>query len=64
MSVVLERLQDRPLGLGERARLGVGRLGQRLPERGHEEVVRVLREGASAGWGEGPGLDSAGPWEQ
>ena len=42
--VVLERLEDRPLGLGERARRRVRRLGQRAAERADEEVVRVLAE--------------------
>ena len=46
--MVLQRLEDRPLGLRQRARRSVGRLGQRAAERGDEEVVRVLaeREGA------------------
>ena len=48
MRVVLERLEDRALGLRKRPRRCVGRLGQRPAERLHEEVVRVLaeREGA------------------
>src|SRR3954447_9470353 len=44
LAVVLQRLEDRPLGLRERARLGVRRLGQRARERGHEEVDGVLVE--------------------
>src|SRR3954471_12319890 len=42
--VVLERLEDRPLRLGERARLGFGRLRERPAERGDHERVRVLVE--------------------
>ena len=53
--VVLERLQDRPLGLCERPRLGVRRLRQGLRERGHEEVVRLLVEGEGTGLAGGAG---------
>src|SRR3954468_8959626 len=42
--VVLERLEDRPLRLGERARLGFGRLRERPAERGDHERVRALVE--------------------
>ena len=42
--MVLERLEDRPLGLGERSRFGVGRLGEWPAERGDEEVVGALVE--------------------
>ena len=42
--VVLERLQDRPLRLRERARRRVRRVGQRASERADEEVVRLLAE--------------------
>ena len=42
--MVLERLEDRPLGLRERARRRVRRLGQRAAERADEEVVRLLAE--------------------
>ena len=71
MRVILERLQDRPLRLGERARRGVGRLGQRAAERADQEVVRVLadREGTrlarraddAAGGAEKPTRCSASP---
>src|SRR3712207_2135236 len=42
--VMRERLQDRPLGLLERARRGVWGIGQGAPEGGDEEVVRLLLE--------------------
>ena len=42
--VVLERLEDRALGLRERARRRVRRLGQRPAERLDHEVVRLLVE--------------------
>src|SRR5829696_9834987 len=42
--MVLERLEDRPLGLGQRARRGVRRVGEREPKRADEEVVRLLAE--------------------
>src|SRR4051794_16837768 len=44
MRVVLERLEDRPLGLRERPCGALRRVGQRPSERAHEEVVRVLVE--------------------
>src|SRR4051812_29226647 len=44
VAVVLEGFKDRPLGLGERARLGVRRLGERAAERAHQEVDRPLVE--------------------
>ena len=44
MRVVLERGEDRPLGLRERRRRRLRRLGQRAAERADEEVVRVLPE--------------------
>ena len=44
MRVVLERLEDRPLGLGERARAGGGGLGERAAEGLDEEVVGLLVE--------------------
>ncbi len=44
VGVMLEGLRDRAVGLAERGRRGVRRLGQRAPERGHEEVVALLGE--------------------
>src|SRR5919204_103110 len=43
-AVVLERLEDRPLGLGERAGRRFRRVRQRLAERSDQEVVRLLVE--------------------
>ena len=42
--MVLERVDDRALGLGQSERLGGGRLRQRAAERGHHERVRILGE--------------------
>src|SRR4051812_44394858 len=49
IGVVLERLGDGALGLGQGARGGVGRLGQRAAERGDHERVRLLVEREGAG---------------
>ena len=47
--VVLERVDDRPLGLGERARRRVRRLGQGPAERRDHEGVRVFVEREGVG---------------
>src|SRR5215217_7272365 len=49
MRVVLERLQDRPLGLRQRALRRVRRVGQRASERLDEEVVCLLVEREGVG---------------
>ena len=59
VGVVLERLGDRPLGLRERARRGVGGLGQRAAEGGDHEGVGLLLEREGGGLA-GAADDAAG----
>ena len=49
MRVVLQRVDDRALGLGEGAGRGVGRGGERAAERGDHERVRLLVEAERVG---------------
>jgi len=62
---MLRRLRDRALGLAQRARCGLGRVGERAAERGDEEGVRLLAErerGGLAGGADDAAGGAAGVW--